>query len=325
MANFTEAFMLSSLMARMTQALQINLEYSIDLLDQSQDIALSPTTRESRRRLMWSCYVTDVLCSSGVTQLALIHEKDLNIQLPCNDLNFLRGQPCITKALTGSALSFLPQDLVPADLDSHMGMLAYFVQQTEIRKRVLSYIKHLDTAKLPWLPDSEFALLDGELRRWYDSLPTNLEFTTATIYTRKESSQLGALCLFHCAYHQTLCDLYRIGTPMLYKLRSPFQFPPEKIQFLRELQFALFKEARTLAAIIAEGERHGPRILADTWLPTITYDSIRIMLFYLTQVTDGVGLDKRELILSTIPYLQSNLRALKIMKATNVVADGLVR
>ncbi|KAF5010277.1 hypothetical protein FDECE_3562 [Fusarium decemcellulare] len=323
MANFTQAFVLSALMARMTQALQLNLEYSSDLLDQSPNASLSTTARECRRRLMWSCYVTDVLCSNGVEQLTLIFEKDLKIQLPCSDWNFLNERPCITRTLNGSPLDFVPRNMIPGDIDSNMGMLAYLIQQLEIRRRVLWYIKHLDQAKLPWLPDSEFAQLDRELQSWHASLPSNLQFTASAIYLRKESSQLGALCLFHCAYHQTMLDFYRIGTPELFKLRSPFHFPLERHNFQRHLQYALFKEARTLAAIIAEAEQHGPRMIGDTWLPTIAYESNRVMLFYLTQVTDPMAINKRELVLSTIPYLQSNLKALKAMRATNAMAESL--
>ena len=324
MANFTQAFMLSALVARMTQALQINLEFSADMLNESGNSALSVTTRESRRRLMWSCYVTDVLCGSGVDQLTLIYEQDLKIQLPCNDWSFLNERPCTTRTLAGSALPFLHIDAVPANIDERMGMMAYFIQHIAIRRRVLKYIKHLDMAKLPWLPDSEFAALDRDLRMWFESLPRNLEFTPSTIYMRKETNQLGALCVFHCAYHQTMCDLYRLGTPALYKLRSPFHFPPEQSDFQRHLQWTLFKAARSLAAILGEAERHGPRLLADTWLPTIAYDSNRIMLFYLTQINDTSGPNKKELVRNTIPYLQSNIQALKAMQATNAVADGLV-
>ncbi|KAF4453133.1 hypothetical protein F53441_4130 [Fusarium austroafricanum] len=324
MANFTQAFVFSALMARMTQALQLNLEYSSDLFDQTPN-ALSATARESRRRLMWSCYVTDVLCSNGVEQLTLIFEKDIKIQLPCNERNFLHERPCITRTLDDSLLDFVPCDNLPVDIDSNMGILAYLIQQLEIRRRVLWYIKHLDTAKLPWLPDSEFAQLDQELQMWHASLPPSLQFKTSNIYIRKESSQLGALCLFHCTYHQTMLDFYRIGTPELFKLRSPFDFSPERHGFQRHLQYALFKEARTLAAIIAEAEQHGPRMVADTWFPTIAYESNRVMLFYLTQVTDPLGINKRDLVLSTIPYLQSNLKALKTMCATNTIAESLFR
>ncbi|KAJ4168718.1 hypothetical protein NW754_010646 [Fusarium falciforme] len=122
-----------------------------------------------------------------------------------------------------------------------------------------------------------------------------------------------------------MLDFYRIGTPELFKLRSAFHFPPEQHDFQRHLQYALFKVARTLAAIVAEAEQHGPRITGDTWFPTIAYESNRVMLYYLTQVTDPMALDKRELVLSTIPYLQSNLKALKTMRATNAMADSLSR
>lgn len=333
MANFTQAFILSALMARMAQALQINLEYSSDILNDDGN-SLSPTVRESRRRLMYSCYVTDVLCGSGVDQLTLIHEKDIKIQLPCTEWHFFQRQPCITRTLAGPPLTFLPPEGIPNDavIDGNMGILAYFVQQTALRRRVLRYIKQLDKAKLPWLPDSEFAALDEELRRWYERIPQNLKFTPSAIYTRKGTSQLGALCVFHCAHHQTMCDLYRIGTPSLYRLRSAFVFPPQQAEFQQRLQWALFKSARTIAAVIAQAERHGPRMLGDTWLPTIAYDSNRIMLYYLAEVTRstdinapmGVGVSRKDLVLGTIPYLQSNLNALKQMRATNVVAEGLV-
>ncbi|KAH6974701.1 fungal-specific transcription factor domain-containing protein [Ilyonectria destructans] len=287
MGNFTQAFVLSALMARMMQALQINLEYLSNLFNESATASLSVTARKCRRRLMWSCYITDVLCSNGVEQLMLIFKKDIKIQLPYNNRNFLHRQPSITRTLTGLPLDFTPPDKIPADLNSNMGIL-----------------------------DSEFAQLDRELQAWYATLPANLQYTASTIYLRKESSQLGALCFFHCTYHQTILDFYCIGTPELFKLRSAFHFPPEISDFQRHLQYALFKKARTLGAIIAEAEQHSPRIIGDPWFPTIAYESNRVILFYLTQVTDPIAVNKQDLVLSSIAYLQSNLKAL---------AEGLSR
>jgi hypothetical protein len=324
MADFTQAFMLSALMARMTQALQINLEYTTDMLGQLGDGALSITARESRRRLMWSCYITDTLCGSGVDQLTLIDDKDIKIQLPCDEQSFLHERPCITRMLNGSPLPFIPAELIVPNSSNNISMTAYFIQHVETRKRVLKYIKHLDKASLPWIPDSEFARFDNELKAWQTSLPADLQFTPSVIYVRKESNQLGALTLLHCAYHQTMCDLYRIGAPALYKLRSAFYFPPEQIQFLRHLQWSLFKAARSLAAVIAEAGRHGPGTVADTWLPSITYDSNRIMLYYLTIIFDPTDQSAKDLVLNTVPYLQSNVQALKMMSATNAVAEGMV-
>ncbi|KKK26879.1 hypothetical protein ARAM_001226 [Aspergillus rambellii] len=321
--NFAQAFMLGGLTARMAQALQINLEYSTDVLCQEPGHNLSVTAREGRRRLMWSCFVTDALLGSGVDQLMLVDESDVKIQLPCNERKFLEGTSCITRTLNGTVLGFLPSEAIPPNPDENMGLMAYFIQHIRVRKQVLRYIKHLDTARSPWLADSEFAILDKACNDWYDSLPINLQFTASTIYARKASSQLGALVLLHCAHHQTLCDLYRLGAPALFKLRSAIEFPPEQSEFLRKLQWDLYEAAKALAAILGEAERHGSYILSDTWLPSITYDSSRIMLYYLTQLIDPREQDSKDLVLQTIPYLQSNIRALKAMQALNAVSEPL--
>ncbi|KAL4987771.1 fungal-specific transcription factor domain-containing protein [Aspergillus falconensis] len=319
--NFAQAFMLGGITARMAQALQINLEYSTDVL--CIEPGLSISAREARRRLMWSCFVTDALLGSGVDQLMLVDERDIKIQLPCSERRFVQEAPCVTRTLDGGVLGFLQPDTIPVNPDENMGIMAYFVKHIQIRKQVLRYIKHLDTAISPWLPNSEFAILDKACREWYDSLPEILQFTTSTIYARKASSQLGALVLLHCSHYQTLCDLYRLGAPALFKLRSAIEFPPEQSKFLQKMREDLYRAAKTLATIIGEAERHGPQFLSDTWLPTITYDSSRIMLYYLTQLIDPREQNSKELVVQTIPYLQSNIRALKAMQSLNAVSERL--
>ncbi|KAJ5579638.1 uncharacterized protein N7459_005623 [Penicillium hispanicum] len=325
MGNFANAFMLSGLITRMTQALQINLEYNTDILCQSPEIS-SPcvTSKESRRRLMWSCYVMDSLVGSGVDQLTLVDEKDMKIQLPCNERNFIQQIPCLTETLEpGNWLKFIPGEVDVSSLSPNMGIMAYFIRHIAIRKRVLRYIKHLGDAMVPWDPDSEFAMLDADCRAWYESLPASLQFTPNAIYIRRDSSQLGALCVLHCAHYQTICDLYRLGAPALYKLRAAFDFPPAQQGFLRRLQQVLFDAARTLASIIGETARHGSRMLADSWLPTITYDSCRIMVYHLTQILDPRTDEAKKAMRDTLPLLKSNVKCLRIMGSLNVIANSL--
>lgn len=186
------------------------------------------------------------------------------------------------------------------------------------------YIKHLGDAMVPWDPSSEFAMLDADCRAWYESLPASLQFTPNAIYIRKDSSQLGALCVLHCAHYQTICDLYRLGAPALYKLRAAFDFPPEQQEFLRHLQQVLFDAARTLATIIGETADHGTRMLADSWLPTITYDSCRIMVYHLTQILDPRGEETKIAMMETLPLLRSNIRCLKSMAFLSGIASSLV-
>ncbi|KAJ5327643.1 uncharacterized protein N7506_010745 [Penicillium brevicompactum] len=325
MGNFANAFMLSGITTRMTQALQINLEYNTDILCHDTEEGLSVTEKESRRRLMWSCYIMDALVGSGVDQLTLMEERDIKIQLPCNERNFIQQVPCLTETLApGSWLKILPGHVETDTLLPNMGIMAYFIRHISIRKRVLSrYIKHLGNAMVPWDPRSEFSVLDSECRLWYSSLPPSLQFSPEAIYIRKDTSQLGALCVLHCAHYQTICDLYRLGAPALYKLRAAFEFPPEQHEFLRHLQQVLFDAARALASIIGQTARHGPRMLADSWLPTIVYDSCRIMIYHLTQVLDPELESTRRLTLSAIPLLRSNIGALKLMGSLNAIANTL--
>lgn len=177
---------------------------------------------------------------------------------------------------------------------------------------------------VPWDPNSEFARLDADCRAWYESLPASLQFTPNAIYIRKDSSQLGALCVLHCAYYQTICDLYRLGAPALYKLRAAFDFPPSQQGFLRNLQEVLFDAARTLATIVGETAHHGSRMLADSWLPTITYDSCRIMVYHLTQILDPRTEEAKKAMTETLPLLRSNIKCLRIMGSLNVIANSLV-
>lgn len=178
---------------------------------------------------------------------------------------------------------------------------------------------------VPWDPDSEFAMLDAACRAWYESLPASLQFTPNAIYIRKDSEQLGALCVLHCAHYQTICDLYRLGAPALYQLRAPFDFPPEQTGFLRRLQQVLFDAGKTIATVIRETAHHGSRMLADSWLPTITYDSCRIMVYHLTQILNPHTDEAKNTMMETLPLLQSNIKVLKLMGSLNAIANSLVR
>lgn len=138
MANYGNAFMLSGLTARMAQALQINLEHSTDILCQNAESDPGASTKESRRRLMWCCYVTDSLVGSGVDQLTLIKEADIKIQLPCTERNFLLQAPCITEVLEpGHFLKFLTPEYLPSYQKDNMGIRACYLRYISIRRKCL--------------------------------------------------------------------------------------------------------------------------------------------------------------------------------------------
>ncbi|KAJ5234742.1 uncharacterized protein N7469_003910 [Penicillium citrinum] len=317
--SYASAFMLSGMTARMSQALQLNLESSADVLCLKPDT--SPIVNEARRRLMWSCYVMDSWVGSGVNQLTLLEDRDVKIQLPCHSHNFTLGIPCITETLDANkVLNFVPQDEIPPNPSQNMGIESYFIRLVSSRKKVLRYVKHLNSSKPPWQADSEFLSLSAEFDTWRRSLPQSLLWNAGAIYARKGSSQLGALTLLWCTFHQTLVDLYRIGMPILFRIQKDIEFPPDQQEFLENCQRACFDNAREVSNILAEALRHGIKVLADTWLCIIAHDSTKVMLYYLKLNERLQSLDRRE-IDETIALAQGNLEGLLRMRPMVATAE----
>ncbi|KAF4980480.1 hypothetical protein FZEAL_3525 [Fusarium zealandicum] len=325
LGEYTQALMLSGLAVRMAHALQLNIEYSPDVLCAEANESAPPAVeKEGRRRLMWACYILDAWTGSGVDQLTLLREADIKIQLPCNERNFRLRIPCVTETLgVGHVLQFLPPAIVPRRPAANMGIMAYYIRIVTLWKRVVRYVKHLNTSPPPWLPESDFAALDADLRSWGRHLPEFISYSTDTIYARLESDQLGSLVLLHCTYHHNLLDLYRISMPDLFKLIKPFYFPPNQQEFLQSLQADCFYHAQQIATILAEAVQHGARYLADSLLPCFAYDSSRVMLYYIARLLDLSRPDAETIVADAIDAVESNSKILRTMSALFPLADSL--
>ncbi|UPL03922.1 hypothetical protein LCI18_014856 [Fusarium solani-melongenae] len=325
LGEYTQALMLSGLAVRMAHALQLNVEYSPDILCAEANESAPPAVeKESRRRLMWACYILDAWTGSGVDQLTLLREADIKIQLPCNERNFRLRIPCVTETLgVGHVLQFLPPAIVPRRPAANMGIMAYYIRIVTLWKRVVRYVKHLNTSPPPWLPESDFAALDADLRSWGRHLPEFISYSTDTIYARLESDQLGSLVVLHCTYHHNLLDLYRISMPDLFKLIKPFYFPPNQQEFLQSLQADCFYHAQQIASILSEAVRHGARYLADSLLPCFAYDSSRVMLYYIARLLDLSRPDAETIVADAINAVESNSKILRTMAALFPLADSL--
>lgn len=134
--------MLSGLAVRMAHALQLNVEFSPDILCAEANESSPPAVeKESRRRLMWACYILDAWTGSGVDQLTLLREADIKIQLPCNERNFRLRIPCVTETLgVGHVLQFLPPAIVPRRPAANMGIMAYYIRIVTLWKRVVRFV-----------------------------------------------------------------------------------------------------------------------------------------------------------------------------------------
>ena len=278
--NHATAFMVTGLAVRLGQTLQLNVEDAgtgrPTPLEEPNSGQIS--RRESRRRLGWAIYAMDAWVGSGVDELTLVKEHDMKIHLPCNERDFIletipnagRARWLIEPRGVGTGKKF-------DDLD----VAAHFIRLVSIRRRVLKYVKHLDAGKPPWLADSEFTLLQADFKDWHDALPASLQFTRPAIQQRKVSHQHGALLFLHLTFHQSLCDLTRIGMRDLFRIRSPITFPPEQGAFLQQVQDACFDNCLAVSNVFYHALKHGSEALADTWLPVVAHDVTRVIVHYM--------------------------------------------
>ena len=184
-------------------------------------------------------------------------------------------------------------------------------------------MKHLDTAMAPWLEGSEFAILDASLIRWHETLPGSLHLNSTSTYIHAETGEFGALCLLHGAYHITSLDLYRIFVPVLYKVRSACNFPPEQSAFLAKRRGLMFGHAKALAIVVNQAmSTDGARTYADFWWPNLAFDSSRNLVYYVCHVLDQR--QRTEAVKAEVKsLLRSNIKALKLMKSINALAEPL--
>ena len=185
------------------------------------------------------------------------------------------------------------------------------------------YVKQLDVAQPPWLPGSEFSILDAELKAWRSGLPPSLEFTPETVYIRLESSQLGALTLLHCTYHNAMCDLYRVSMPELFKLKD--YFSGEQPEYVKRLQYESLRHAQTMGHVLAGTAEQGPRFLADSMLASYAYNAARVMMYYIARLLDVDQPGAQGIVRETVKSVESCIEALRMMSMFGALAEPLVR
>lgn len=249
--EYSKALILSGQIARHLQLLQLNEEFEPNT--EAHKVQVSSTIRESRRRLMWACYLLDALIECGVDQLRLISAEDIQVQLPCSEDSFVRGTPCTTESLTQHQL--IP--VVHTSFESNLDMRAYYIRAISLRARILKYVKALE-GEIPWdLETSKFSLLNAELQSLERSIPDTFKMTTANKYLYKALGRLNLFFGLHILLAQTSNDLYRICVAQLV-------FPDTSTKWIRDNAPQAFSE-RCHWMCLKKGV-YIAKLLKDLWL-----------------------------------------------------------
>jgi hypothetical protein len=235
----------------------------------------------------------------------------------------------------------LPAENIPQKPADNLGMAAYYVRIVNIWRRVLrsvntyvrpcdasiltiaGFVKHTDEEQQPWLPGSGFVVLIDDIQSWRQSLPSWLDFSADNIYIQQETHQLGALLLIHCMYHHVICDVHRIALPDLFKNQKPIVFHTNQQAFVRHLQAVCFEHAQRMSISVSHILQHGVKYFADSILPSLVYNSSRIMLYYIARVLDTSKADAGIVIGRTVELVQCNIQALRDMALIYPLAESL--
>lgn len=232
--DHAKAFLMSGMVARHVQILQLNVEHDADILCEREE-SIPWAVKESRRRLFWACYLQDALIECGIDQLRFISAEDVQTQLPCLEDYFIRNKPCLTEMLRqGTVLPFVHENGTSGEntrASENLDLRALYIRAMALRSRVLKYVKHLGD-DIPWAvsqdtPSSKFQRLDQELMALESSISDVINMTPENTYLHKSTGRLNLYFGLHILIAQTFNDLYRIGVTSLV-------FPVSATKWIRE-------------------------------------------------------------------------------------------
>jgi hypothetical protein len=180
--------------------------------DQILDYGLDKATLiECRRRTFWSAYIMDRFNGFCSGHLAMFHNQDCLLRLPCNEQMYEQGNIPLTPFFDNRKVD--PQQFVYSDSNAP-GMMAYLVQIASIWGEVLAraHRSRYQPASAWGAPFEEFYEQTIErLEAWERSLGDHLKCSEGNIDKAGQSGHLGTYGALHTLYHCTMMKLNRHG------------------------------------------------------------------------------------------------------------------
>ncbi|CAK9785596.1 unnamed protein product [Cutaneotrichosporon oleaginosum] len=272
--RFGQAFVLAALATRMALALSLHREMPAEA-----DVPRAE--RETRRRLMYSCYSLDRTMSTGVPEFLCVPAHLLHVRLPCAEQNFNLGiesdTPIPNLEDPGA------DDFAPSLLDE-VGMFGQHVRLLNIRANILRVVRNRRESDLPpWDPSSLFAMAKHKLKAWFDSLPPQFQLEPETVFTRQFQNELTPLTMLHVWYNINVAELTRISMPGFTESLPAELLASAPQEWVHETR----DQCVTHARLVAHTLRHiaslvdmDTLVFGDQSLPICVYESARVRLQY---------------------------------------------
>ncbi|KAI1326282.1 fungal-specific transcription factor domain-containing protein [Xylariaceae sp. FL0255] len=206
--------------------------------------------KETRRRVMFSCFVLDRMLACGKHRVPIIQGNDLEIQLPCSEDKFDLAMDVRT--------GYLKDDVPGAD-DS---VLSRFIKLVDLWGEISSYSSRggrLREKYPPWNEKSMFYELTKDLEKLDSSLPGTFTFSRSNYFKHENHQASSAYVLLHMLRFVCLIMLHREYVPFVpircQQPEGPLDHPTFKKEetppgFWRMSAEKLFKAARGIVDLI---------------------------------------------------------------------------
>jgi len=280
--RFSSAFMLHSIASRFAAALRLNHESP----------SLCFLARESRRRLMWSIYMIDSGLAAGQADFALWGdaERQIHIQLPCNERHFEFDLPEVTEQLRPPPPD---QHGIAPPLPDAVGFIALHIRIHWMRTQILQLTTRAATAPTA----EEMAALPGrcmeiaaQLESFEVRLPLSFRWSEANLRLRTYSPRLGVFVMTHVWWRECFLDLYRLFLSGLKEALQPAFLAQLDPHFVAQCRRQCYEHSRAMADMFAQLLTLGNGTpVADIDLPGCAFQCSRMLYHGLQTTADEMG------------------------------------
>lgn len=220
------------------------------------NLSLSYADQEERRRVFWSIYILDKLCSCGRAKPAAIADAHCRVQLPCDEITFRDGawkkMPTLDQILSaGDSTTF------------HPGHLALVVLVACIVGRCAQHSIHESSKDESWLPPwdskSDFATIYSVLLQLETQFEMGESISEALHRNCLQEERLdmriaGPLVFSHALFHASQCILHHPFLLSLQLKRKGIKAPPS---FLTRALQTCREHACSLSELLRQSTRAG--------------------------------------------------------------------
>ncbi|KAK4245549.1 poly polymerase catalytic domain-containing protein [Corynascus novoguineensis] len=243
--RFSSAFMLHAIASRFATALRLYQE----------NPELCFLAREARRRLMWSIYMIDTSISMSQVDVAIWFdaERQIQLQLPCNERNFDFDLPDPTEPLRPPGPD--PVTGVIPPLPDVLGLMALHIRLYWMRSRILQCTSRAaasPTAETLAMLPSQLADFAAELDVFEARLPVSFRENEANFRLRSYSTRLGIFITTHLLWRQCHLDLYRLFLPGLKEALTPAALQQLDSHFVMHKRHSCYEHARGMADMMSQ-------------------------------------------------------------------------